>query len=70
MNRSKKIGVIVSADSGEKYCLNNRIEVLWIDKTFGLAKVFFIEERIIGFKLATDKSYEQNTLNLNVLIRG
>ena len=42
----------------EKYCLNNRIRVLWTDKTFGLAKVLFIEEgktRIIGTGLISDE---------------
>lgn len=57
----------------EKYCLNNRVNVLWVDKTFSLAKVFFIEEkieRVIGIGLITDKPYEQSTLSLNVLIGG
>ena len=57
----------------EKYCLNNKINVLWVDKTFGLAKVVFIEEeieRIIGIGLITDKPYEQSTLSLSVLIGG
>lgn len=38
----------------EKYCLNNMSKVLWADKTFGLAKVLFIEEgieRVIGIGL-------------------
>lgn len=59
--------------NNEKYCLNNRIRVLWIDKTFGLAKVLFIEEgieRIIGIGLITDKPYEQSTLSLSVLAGG
>lgn len=45
----------------EKYCLNNRIRVLWTDKTFGLAKVLFIEEgktRIIGTGLISDEPNE------------
>lgn len=57
----------------EKYCLNNRIRVLWIDKTFGLAKVLFIEERkerIIGIGLITDQPNEQSTLSLSVLTGG
>lgn len=57
----------------EKYCLNSRIRVLWIDKTFGLAKVLFIEEgieKIIGIGLITDKLYEQSTLSLSVLAGG
>ena len=57
----------------EKYCLNNRVNVLWVDKTFSLAKVFFIEEeieRVIGIGLITDKPYEQSTLSLNVLTGG
>lgn len=59
-------------DNG-KYCLNNRIDILWIDKTFGLAKVLFIEEgveRIIGIGMITDKPCEQNTLSLGVLTGG
>ena len=57
----------------EKYCLTNRIRVLWTDKTFGLAKVLFIEEgieRIIGIGLITDKPYVQSTLSLSVLAGG
>ena len=57
----------------EKYCLNNRVNVLWVDKTFSLAKVFFIEdgiERVIGIGLITDKPYVQSTLSLNVLTGG
>lgn len=57
----------------EKYCLNNRIRVLWTDKTFGLAKVLFIEEgktRIIGTGLISDKPNEQSTLNISILIGG
>lgn len=57
----------------EKYCLNNRIKVLWTDKTFGLAKVFFIEEgieRIIGIRLITDQPKEESTLSLSVLTGG
>ena len=57
----------------EKYCLNNRIKVLWTDKTFGLAKVLFIEEgieRVIGIGLITDKPYGQSTLSLSVLAGG
>ena len=52
----------------EKYCLNNRIRVLWTDKTFGLAKVLFIEEgktRIIGTGLISDEPNEQSTLNIS-----
>ncbi|MDE6846105.1 MAG: hypothetical protein K2J99_10100 [Lachnospiraceae bacterium] len=55
----------------EKYCLNNGIR--WADKTFGLAKVLFIEEgieRIIGIGLITDKPYGQSTLSLSVLAGG
>ena len=55
----------------EKYCLNNRIRVLWTDKTFGLAKVLFIEEgktRIIGTGLISDEPNEQSTLNISILI--
>ena len=57
----------------EKYCLNNRIRVLWTDKTFGLAKVLFIEEgktRIIGTGLISDETNEQSTLNISILIGG
>ena len=57
----------------EKYCLNNRIRVLWTDKTFGLAKVLFIEEgktRIIGTGLISDEPNEQSTLNISILIGG
>ena len=57
----------------EKYCLNNRIRVLWTDKTFGLAKVLFIEEgktRIIGTGLISDEQNEQSTLNIRILIGG
>lgn len=57
----------------EKYCLNNRIKVLWTDKAFGLAKVFFIEEgieRIIGIGLITDQPKEESTLSLKVLTGG
>ena len=57
----------------EKYCLNNRIRVLWTDKTFGLAKVLFIEEgktRIIGPGLISDEPNEQSTLNISILIGG
>ena len=57
----------------EKYCLNNRIRVLWTDKTFGLAKVLFIEEgktRIIGTELISDEPNEQSTLNISILIGG
>ena len=57
----------------EKYCLNNRIRVLWTDKTFGLAKVLFIEEgktRIIGTGLISDEPNEQSTLNISLLIGG
>lgn len=57
----------------EKYCLNNRIRVLWTDKTFGLAKVLFIEEgktRIIGKGLISDEPNEQSTLNISILIGG
>ena len=60
------------ADKG-KYCLNNRIRVLWTDKTFGLAKVLFIEEgktRIIGTGLISDEPNEQSTLNISILIGG
>ena len=56
-----------------KYCLNNRIRVLWTDKTFGLAKVLFIEEgieRIIGIGLISDQPNEQSTLSLSVLTGG
>ena len=57
----------------EKYCLNNRIRVMWTDKTFGLAKVLFIEEgktRIIGTGLISDEPNEQSTLNISILIGG
>ena len=57
----------------EKYCLNNRIRVLLTDKTFGLAKVLFIEEgktRIIGTGLISDEPNEQSTLNISILIGG
>lgn len=57
----------------EKYCLNNRIRVLWTDKTFGLAKVLFIEEgieRIIGIGLISDQPNKQSTLSLGVLTGG
>ena len=57
----------------EKYCLNNRIRVLWTDKTFGLAKVLFIEEgktRIVGTGLISDEPNEQSTLNISILIGG
>ena len=57
----------------EKYCLNNRIRVLWTDKTFGLAKVLFIEEgktRIIGTGLISDEPNEQSTLIISILIGG
>ena len=57
----------------EIYCLNNRIRVLWTDKTFGLAKVLFIEEgktRIIGTGLISDEPNEQSTLNISILIGG
>lgn len=57
----------------EKYCLNNRIRVLWTDKTFGLAKVLFIEEgktRIIGTGLISDEPNEQSMLNISILIGG
>lgn len=57
----------------EKYCLNNRIRVLWTDKTFGLAKVLFIEEgieRIIGIGLISDQPNKQSTLSLGVLAGG
>ena len=57
----------------EKYGLNNRIRVLWTDKTFGLAKVLFIEEgktRIIGTGLISDEPNEQSTLNISILIGG
>ena len=57
----------------EKYCLNNRIRVLWTDKTFGLAKVLFIEEgktRIIGTGLISDEPNEQSTMNISILIGG
>ena len=57
----------------EKYCLNNRIRVLWTDKTFGLAKVLFIEEgktRIIGTGFISDEPNEQSTLNISILIGG
>lgn len=56
----------------EKYCLNNRIKVLWTDKTFGLAKVFIEEgiERIIGIGLIADQPKEESTLSLSVLTGG
>lgn len=57
----------------EKYCLHYRIKVLWVDKTFGLAKVFFLEEKlekVIGVGLITDKPKTQNTLSINVLLGG
>ena len=57
----------------EKYCLNNRVNVLWVDNTFGLAKVFFIEEgieRIIGIGLITEQPKEESTLSLSVLTGG
>lgn len=56
-----------------KYCLDSRVEVVWIDRTFGLAKVFFREEgveKVISISLITDEPYRQKTLGLNVLIRG
>lgn len=67
------MGDIVKMVDKEKHCLNNRIRVLWTDKTFGLAKVLFIEEgivRIIGIGLITDKPYGQSTLSLSVLAGG
>ena len=69
----QKIGDIVKMADKEKYCLNNRIRVLWTDKTFGLAKVLFIEEgktRIIGTGLISDEPNEQSTLNISILIGG
>ncbi len=57
----------------EKYCLNDKIKVIWFDKTFCLAKVLFIEEgmiRVIGTGLISDQPKKQNTLNLNVLTGG
>lgn len=62
----KKVG-------NEKYCLNNKINVLWVDKTFSLAKVLFInegKERIIGVGLITDEPLEQYTINLSLLTGG
>lgn len=47
--------------------------MLWTDKTFGLAKVLFIEEgktRIIGTGLISDEPNEQSTLNISILIGG
>ena len=67
------MGDIVEKVSNERYCLKDKIEVLWIDETFGLAKVLFIEEgieRVIGLRLITDKPYKQNTLSLRVLTGG
>lgn len=57
----------------EKYCLNNKIKVLWVDKTFGLAKVSFIDEgieKIVGIGLITDQPKEEYTLCLSILTGG
>ena len=65
------MGDIVKTAGNEKYCLNNRINVLWVDKIFGLAKVFFIEEgieRIIGIRLITDQPNGESTLSLGILM--
>ena len=54
----------------EKYCLNDKVKVLWIDKTFGLAKVFFISEkieRIVGVGLIADQPPKDNTICLSIL---
>lgn len=57
----------------EKYCLNNKVNVLWVDKTFGLAKVSFIDEgieKIVGIGLVTDQPQEECTLCLSILTGG
>lgn len=57
----------------EKYCLNNKVNVLWVDKTFGLAKVSFIDEgieKIVGIGLVTDQPKEECTLCLSILTGG
>lgn len=54
----------------EKYCLNNKVKVLWVDKTFGLAKVFFVDEgieKIVGIGLITNQPGEESTLCLSLL---
>lgn len=69
----QKIGDIVKMADKDKYCLNNRIKVLWTDKTFGLAKVLFIEEwkiGIIGIGLISDQPNDQSTLSISVLTGG
>lgn len=57
----------------EKYCLNNKVKVLWVDKTFGLAKVSFVDEgieKIVGIGLITDRPREESTLCLSILTGG
>ena len=57
----------------EKYCLNNKVKVLWVDKTFGLAKVSFVDEgieKIVGIGLITEQPREESTLCLSILTEG
>lgn len=68
-----KMGDIVRTIGNEKYCLNNKVKVLWVDQTFGLAKVFFIDEgkeKIVGIGLITDQPKEESTLSLSILTGG
>ena len=63
----------MKAIGNEKYCLNNKVKVLWVDKTFGLAKVSFIDEgieKIVGIGLITDQPKEEYTLCLSILTGG
>lgn len=65
------MGDIVIKVGDENYCLNNKVEILWVDKTFGVAKVYFVEEgieRIVGIGLIKDKLYQQSTLCLQLLM--
>lgn len=60
----------MNKNGSEKYCLDKEIRVVWIDMVFGLAKVWFVEEkveRLIGIKMITDKPYTETTLSINVL---
>ena len=55
-----------------KYCLSQKIYVVWIDEVFGLAKVFFIEEgkeKIIGLGMITDMPVRESTLSVGLLVR-
>lgn len=54
----------------DKYCLGNKVKVIWIDKNFGLAKVSFIDEgieKIVGIGLITDQPREETTVCLSIL---